>query len=72
MTYKILRFYCRGNKKARVISTGLSYRQAEKHTNDPENNSQTCTTRVGRKRTANHGPWFDGFRAEDGASDDGR
>jgi len=48
-TYSIARFYA-GNKKARVIKTGLTLEEAQEH----------CQ----RDDTRKEGVWFDGYRSE--------
>ena len=58
-TYKIIRFYFKG--KRRTIQTGLTLEQAQAHCSDPETSSSTCTKVVGKRRTKQHGPWFDGY-----------
>ena len=62
MTYKIVRMYFQGGK--RVIERGLTLEQAQVHCSDPETSSTTCTTSVGRRRTTQRGPWFDGYSEE--------
>ena len=60
--YMIVRFYFRGGR--RVIKTGLSLEEARAHCADPEASSRTCVSPAGIRRTAQHGPWFDGFEIE--------
>ena len=57
--YKIVRFYQNGTK--RTIKAGVFLWEAQKHCDDPENSSRTCTSKAGRNRTRFHGPWFDGY-----------
>lgn len=63
-TYKIIRFYFNASISKRIIETGLTLEEAQKHCNDPETSSRTCTNSVGRRRTKNVGPWFDGYEQE--------
>ena len=58
----IVRFYFRGGR--RVIKTGLSLEEARAHCANPETSSRTCTSAAGKRRTAQLGPWFDGFETE--------
>jgi len=61
MSYKIIRTYLRGDKRARTILRGLTLEQAQAHCRNPETSSRTCT-RPDRKRiTKRNGPWFDGY-----------
>lgn len=57
--YKIVRMYFRGG--SRVIKTGLTLEEAQKHCSDPETSSRTCKKSVNVRRTKNLGPWFDGY-----------
>jgi hypothetical protein len=36
-------------------------REAQTHCSDPETSSSTCKNSVGRRRTRQRGPWFDGY-----------
>ncbi len=38
--------------------------EAQAHCKDPETSSTTCTTAEGIARTAEKGPWFEGFDEE--------
>jgi hypothetical protein len=60
--YKIVRFYF--SNGCRTIKKGLTLEQAQKHCNDPETSSSTCTTSVGRRRTKRLGRWFDGYERQ--------
>ena len=64
MTYRIIRFYMDPEKRNATLHTGLTLEEAREHCNDPETSSHTCQESVGRSRTKNFGPWFDGFTAE--------
>ena len=61
MKYKIVRFFLNGSRK-RTIETGVSLEEAQKHTTNPESSYKTCKKPEGRRRTREHGPWFDGFQ----------
>jgi len=63
-TYKVIRFYQNVNKSRRTIARGLTLEEAQEHCSDPETSSRTCTTAAGKRRTAQHGPWFDGYEKE--------
>lgn len=60
--YKIVRMYQRGGK--RTIETGLTLEEAQEHCRDPETSSKTCTKAANVRRTAQRGPWFDGYEKE--------
>jgi hypothetical protein len=57
--YKIVRSYMKGGR--RTIRTGLTLAEAQAHCQDPETSSRTCTKAHLRRRTAERGPWFDGY-----------
>lgn len=57
--YKIVRHYFKGGK--RVVKRGLTLEQAQAHCKDPETSSRTCTKAHNVRRTAQRGPWFDGY-----------
>lgn len=59
MRYKIVRHFFRGGK--RTIESGLTLEQAQAHCDSPETSSGTCTTAAAKRRTAQRGPWFDGY-----------
>jgi len=61
--YKIIRMY-RDSHKRRTIDANLTLAEAQAHCRDPETSSSTCTTSTGRKRTKQHGPWFDGYEEQ--------
>ncbi len=61
-TYKIVRMYFRGGK--RTIETGLTLEQAQAHCKDPETSSSTCQKSANVRRTAQKGPWFDGYERD--------
>jgi hypothetical protein len=60
--YKIVRMYFRGGK--REIMRGLTLEEAQAHCSDPETSSRTCTKAAGKRRTAQRGPWFDGYSVQ--------
>lgn len=60
MRYKIVRQFFVSNRKV-TIRTGLTLEQAEKHCEDPETSSRTCTKAAGLARTRKYGAWFDGY-----------
>jgi len=62
--YKVIRFYRDAGIRKRVIHTGLTLEEAQKHCSDPETSSRTCTNAVGRRRTRQVGAWFDGYSKE--------
>jgi hypothetical protein len=57
--YKIVRYFQNGRK--RVIDSGLTLKQAQDHCSNPETSHQTCTSSTAKRRTRQHGPWFDGY-----------
>jgi len=61
--YEIVRMYASG-KRARVISRGHTLEEAQAWCRLPETSSSTCTSAVGKRRTAQHGQWFDGYQEE--------
>ena len=61
MRYKIIRYYL---NRRRVIKSGLTLQEAEKHCNNPETSYRTCTSAAGKRRTRLYGMWFDGYTAE--------
>lgn len=64
-TYKIVRGYFNEEYDKEVIKTRLTFQQAVAHCRDPESSSRTCSSPEGVARTAERGPWFDGFSEED-------
>lgn len=58
--YNIVRYYMSGMR--RIVKRGVTLAQAKAHCNDPETSSGTCRKYAGKRRTAKHGPWFDGYR----------
>lgn len=62
-TYKIVRHFQRSGVK-RVIHTGLTLALAQAHCKRADTSSRTCTDAKGKRRTREHGPWFDGYTEE--------
>lgn len=60
-TYKIIRFYQDQNWEPEVIMTGLTLAQARAHCKSRETSSTTATSPEATARTAERGPWFDGY-----------
>ena len=59
--YKIVRFYFEKPGHKRTIESGLTLEEAQKHCQDKETSSLTCTSAAGRQRTKKMGKWFDGY-----------
>ncbi len=55
--YKIIRCFFNGRK--RTIDSGLTLAEAQAHCHDPETSSSTATGATARRRTKQHGKWFD-------------
>lgn len=62
-TYKIVRMY-QGEHPKHVIGRGYTLEEAQEHCKDKETSSRTATSAEGKRRTAERGPWFDGYTAE--------
>ena len=62
--YRIVRFYQSAGIRRRVIATGLTLEQAQKHCQDPETSSSTATGKTARARTRRVGAWFDGYEKQ--------
>jgi hypothetical protein len=60
--YRTVRMYQRRGK--RVVRRGLTLSEAQAHCSDPETSSSTCTSALGRNRTRQRGPWFDGYEED--------
>jgi hypothetical protein len=61
--YKIVRMYF-GSTPNRTIKRNLTLEQAQAHCSDPQTSSSTCTSAVGKRRTRELGPWFDGYEEQ--------
>lgn len=59
--YRVVRFYQRRPGYRRTIIDRCTEAEAQAHCSDPETSSSTCTSAVGKRRTRQHGPWFDGY-----------
>ena len=57
--YKIVRYFSNGSN--RTIYSRLTLEEAQAHCRNPETSSSTATGYAARKRTEQHGPWFDGY-----------
>jgi hypothetical protein len=62
-TYKIVRHFENSGRDI-TIRRGLTLEQAQAHCQDPETSSSTCTSTAAKRRTREHGRWFDGYTAE--------
>lgn len=58
--YKIVRGYRDQDFKETVLED-LTLEEAKAHCRDPETTSTKCKGAAGIARTAQFGPWFDGF-----------
>jgi len=63
-TYRIVRFFKKGQPSRRIIKRGLTLEEAQEHCRDPETSSSTCKKSVGTRRTASVGDWFDGYEKD--------
>lgn len=59
--YQVVRFYFDAGIRRRVIATGLTLDEAQRHCGDPETSSSTATGKVAKARTRRVGAWFDGY-----------
>lgn len=59
--YNIVRMYFDEGIPRRTIHRSVTLAEAQAHCNDPESSSSTVTGAVGRRRTRDLGPWFDGY-----------
>jgi hypothetical protein len=62
-TYKIVRLFFNSNAR-RVIRRRLTLSEAQRHCQDPETSSSTCTKSAGKRRTKLRGRWFDSYTKE--------
>lgn len=62
-TYSVVRFFRDLDEKP-VIRSGLTLEEAAFHCQSDEASSSTATSKEAVERTAQCGPWFDGFRRE--------
>ena len=63
-TYKIIRGYCYDETRKETIKTGLTLEEAREHCRSKETSSRTSFSKEGAARTAEFGPWFDGYTSE--------
>jgi len=63
-TYRVVRFYQSTKYASEVLKRGLSLKDAHDHCRNKETSSRTCVKSEGTKRTAERGPWFDGYEEE--------
>ena len=61
--YKITRLFFE-DIRPRTIKKGLTLEEAQKHCQDPETSSSTCTSAKRKAYTKSHGPWFDAYDDE--------
>lgn len=61
--YNIVRFYKKPNNeiKKRILRKNVSWVRVCAHIENIESDSETCQSLVARQRTADLGPWFDGY-----------
>jgi hypothetical protein len=64
MTYRIVRKYF-GKHEDRVLVEGLTLEEAQEHCSDPDTSSRSCWSEEAVEHTAQFGPWFDCYYAED-------
>ena len=58
--YKIVRMF-RDEQRRRTVKRGLTLEEAHAHCQDPETSSKTCKKASGKRRTRQHGAWFDAY-----------
>lgn len=63
-TYRLLRFYFRDEYDTEILRRGLTLEEAQAHCKDPETSSTTAQSETAQSRTAERGPWFDGYEQE--------
>ena len=56
-TYRIVRMYFERDAWSRTIERGLTLEQAQKHCNDPETSSSTCS--AAKAASVGSKQWFD-------------
>ena len=61
--YKIVRYFHNSGAK-RTVKRNLPLSLAQEHCRDPETSSRTATKPAGKRRTREHGPWFDGYKVQ--------
>jgi hypothetical protein len=61
VSYRVVRLYRDAKIRRRVIDTGLTLEEAQRHCSDPETSSSTCTGKTARARSRRVGAWFDAY-----------
>ena len=56
-SYKVIRKFM--NHSSKTLRKNLTLEEAQEHCDDPETSSRTCNNSAGKRRTRDHGPWFD-------------
>lgn len=59
--YRIIRFYRDRPIRRRTLVVRCTLEEAQRHCQDPETSSSTCTRPENRRRTRRLGAWFDGY-----------
>lgn len=62
-TYRVVRMY-RDRSGTQTIARGLTLAEAREHCRDPETSSSSGASAEALARTAQFGPWFDGYEEE--------
>ena len=57
--YRVFRHYADGGRE--LVADYCTLDEARAHCNDPETSSSTATSAEALARTAERGPWFDGY-----------
>lgn len=63
MTYRTVRYYQNLLRKD-ILEEGLTQEEAQAHCRSRETSSDTCRSKESIERTAQLGPWFDGYEKE--------
>lgn len=63
-TYQIVRMYFEDEHDTEILERGLTLEEAQAHCSDPETSSSTALSEEAVARTAEKGPWFDGWRED--------
>lgn len=58
--YNVVRMFQRSRRHRRIL-TGVPLSIAQAHCRRRDTSSSTCTDAAGKRRTREHGPWFDGY-----------
>ena len=62
--YHIVRFYRDAAIRRRIISRGLTLKEARTHCSNPQTSSRTATAGTALIRPRRLGAWFDGYELE--------